>query len=184
MREKNRLWYTLTELLVIIAIIWILALVVTSFDFSRLNARQNIAIEVVKIESIISEVRDNALVWRWSEATNSIPVSWSIDITSSWSSSIQTSYLTWASASPINYDRWSWSAQENNSIVDLRCEDFLWNTSSTWSVSLGFTGSKIAITRWCESTTRNYKIMNIVYGQWSLTWSVSLNTVTGTITTN
>lgn len=183
-QKEKKSWFTLVEILVVIAIIWILALSISRFNFSRLNSRQLVQIELVKIENILQEIRDNSLVWRAVWTSLDIPVSWSINFSTSSSGTINSSYLTGSSATPVNYINWSWDAPNNSSIQNLECEDFLWNRTSTWNIILTFTGWEIGINTWCESATRNYKIMNLIFWQWSLTWSLSINTVTWTITTD
>lgn len=185
MQKKHSLkWFTLLELMVVVFIIWFLGVSVSNFKFSRLNDKQLVSIELVKIENILSEVRDNALVGRWVWANLDVPLSWNIDVATSSSGTIRTSYLTGATATATGYNLWSWNAPNLSSIQILECIDFLWNTLVTNSATLSFTWSNIDISNGCVSGTNNYKVLNITYGKWTLTWSVSINTVSWTINTN
>jgi len=65
MQQKNIFRaFTLPELLVAIAVISVLALGISQFNFNRLSQKQQIEIEVVKLISLIEDVRNNALIGR------------------------------------------------------------------------------------------------------------------------
>lgn len=181
-KKQNLNWYTLVEILVVIAIIWILALAISNFNFTRLNAKQLVSIELVKIENILSEVRDNSLVWRWVWTSLQVPTSWNIDISTVSSGSLNSYYFIPSSIPPIDYLNGLWTAPENTSIQNILCKSFIGQSESSNNVTLTFTGAEIDISAWCTHATRNYKILDIIYGQWTLTGSVSINTVTWVIT--
>jgi len=184
-KKVNTNWYTLTEVLVVIGIIWILAVWASQLNFSRLNDKQLVDIQIVKMENIISEIRDNALVWRAVWPGLDTPIHWNIEFSTAWSWSIRTRYLTGASTSYANYPGWAWNSPNNTLISDIQCEDFLGNTVSTGSVSLWFTGSKIGIVSLCENpSTHNYKVVRITYQKSGIRKSLSINTVTGAIGTD
>ena len=148
LRKQNLHWYTLAEILVVITIIWILALAISSFNFSRLNAKQLVSIETIKIENILSEVRDNALVWKWVWIDLEVPTSWEIDIsndTSSWS--IRTNYFIPSSASALTYKNGSWDAPNSTAIIDIRCRVYEWNSTSRNNATIEFILSLIHIWR-------------------------------------
>jgi len=182
MYKKSLSWFTLIEVIVGVTLIWIIAFAGSRIDFFTINTKQLIDIELVKIENILSEVRNNALVWKAVSNTAIVPTHWTIDISGT-GGSITTNYLSWATST--NYQNGNWSAIPNTSIIDLRCEDFNWsNTSSSANIQLWFTGSQIGINSGCPSSPINYKIVTLVYGQASFTGSISINTVTWVINAN
>jgi len=174
--ENTKRAFTLSEVLVVIAIIWILALVGTRLDFSRISIKQEINTKVIEIESIVTEVRNNALIWKWFGTPVEIPTDWDIIVENNTSSGSIEVY-----ASGALYK--SWVVPENMAIQDILCQNFNGTSQSVASATLSFTGSELDITNWCNPSN-NHKILSIIYGQTSLTWSISVNTTTGVISRN
>lgn len=115
-------------------------------NFNPSNERQVVSIELLRMENIFSEIRDNALVGRAVGSSLDIPTAWNIDINQSGSGSIQSSYITSSSVTPVNYPLASWDSPDRNFIHSLECEDFLGQRSSTGSIRLTITGSQLGIT--------------------------------------
>jgi hypothetical protein len=64
-------WFTVMELLTVIAIIMIFAIWASSFNFNSMSDRQNLEMLSNSIISQIETVRTNALIWKWV-----LPESW------------------------------------------------------------------------------------------------------------
>ncbi len=169
----NSKWFTLIELMVVIALISIIVLGATRIDFNRSSNQQKLAIFTNEIASKIETVRNNALIWKGVGNNLETPESWDLIIsdTSSWS--LETRYNLWGST--IDSEEYSVTSDNFYSIWNLRCiqldgisETIVWNLTLTidWD-DMSLSG--------CSSD--NFKILEFTtsYRQWSQ--SVSINTL-------
>ena len=168
--------FTLGEIMVWIAIIWILAFGISSIDFNRLSKNQQSEIEVVKIINLIEEAKNNALIWRWVGINLDTPDNWSVDFdTTSWWD-IESSWNLWATT-------WSWSnwtTKKEFEITNLRCQtiDGLTDDSNISAATIVYTWS-IGWIIGCSDNT----FKKLVFDFWSAwdTTEISINAVTGVI---
>jgi len=87
--------FTLIELLVVISIITILALWISQISFTTMWDKQKLDTTVARIVSNIETVRWNALMWKWIWDQLTVPESYQIDFSTTWSGNITTQYLSW-----------------------------------------------------------------------------------------
>lgn len=65
MHKKNKKAFTILELMVVIAIIMILLTWLRSLNFNKMSNQQESEIFANKIISLIEEMRDNTITWKW-----------------------------------------------------------------------------------------------------------------------
>lgn len=178
MQQKNIFRaFTLPELLVAIAIISVLALGISQFNFNRLSQKQQIEIEVVKLISLIEDVRNNALIGRWVGTSLVTPTAWNITLSNDTSSgTILTQYY---SGSLNTYN--TWNTRFPFSIQEIRCENINGSNSTTSRrINLSFTWTLWGINSGCTWIV-NPKIIEIDYGLPDLQKTIHFNLLSGVI---
>jgi len=90
--KKNKA-FTLIELMIVIAIIWIIAVSASNFSFNQLSDRQRLDWFFYKIKTNIEEIQNNALIWR-SIKWMYVPKKRKIDFSNSGSWKIVSYYLS------------------------------------------------------------------------------------------
>ena len=97
MKKINKA-FTLLEIMVVIALIWIIAFAVSKFNFNGLTNRQKLDSFFYKIKTNIETIQNNALIWKaiknWTDAF--VPEKWKIDFNNSWSWKIISNYYDWS----------------------------------------------------------------------------------------
>lgn len=178
MKKKNPYRaFTLIEVLVVISVIGIITLWISSLDFNRLSQSQKIDIEISKIHSIFEEVRNNSLIGKWVWTNLQTPSSWemSFENTSS-SGSIDINYI---SASLQDYREWE--SPFPFAILNMQCKNLNYSNQDTLSTALlSFSGSNISLSS-PDCTIDKPKILEIEYGIWTNTKTISINTLSGII---
>ena len=170
----NHKWFTLIELMVVIALIAMIILGATRIDFNRSSNQQKLAIFTGDIVSKIETVRNNALIGKWIWTDVETPESWDLIIsdTSSWS--LETRYSLWGRT--IDSEEYSVTPDNFYSIWNLRCIQLDGTTSEIISPDATITidGSNMILS-WCSND--NFKILEFTtsYRQWNQ--SVSINTL-------
>ena len=155
--QKNISAFTLIELMVVIAIIWITILWATSIDFNRISDAQRSEIFTNNIVAKIETVRNNALIGKWIWASLETPNNWSIEISSS---SINTSYDIWAG--PVNSSDQSLNITSPYEVNSLKCLslDKTSEVDITWSpATLSFAWNNLSFIWGCNND--EYKILEI-----------------------
>ena len=123
-RKLEQKWFTLIELMVIIAIIWILVSAWTQIDLNKITDDNKLIIFNNQIISQFELIRNNTLLWRWIDIDVWVPDSWKLTYSSIWSWTITPSYLSW-----WTWAAYSWSilqAPELHSISQINCLDISW----------------------------------------------------------
>lgn len=168
--------FTLVELMVVIAIISALVIWSMRVDLSRLTQKQQTGLELVQINNIFEEIRNNALIGRWVGVDVQNPDSWGIDISvQNWGEIQAYSTLAWTNTpSPQG----TWSAQENREILEISCRSLDWSSSTplTGTGTLNFVWDQISMSgTGCDSF--NQTVLFIRYGDDTLSETLTLNTL-------
>ena len=171
--KTNHKWFTLVELMVVIALISIITLSATRIDFNRSSDQQRLAIFTGEIASKIETVRNNALIGKWVGVNLETPESWEIQISDISAWSLQTTYNTgWPFIANNEY-----SVTPNNfySIWNMRCLQFN-NTSETisWNTTIRISGNSMELF-WCSSN--DFKILEFTTSYRDFTQTVRINTL-------
>lgn len=178
--KKNNFWYTLTELIVIIAIIWILAVWASRINFNPQIDKQNSELFTNNIFTSIESVRNNSLLWKWIWSWTILehPEKWIINISTTDNWSINSKYLNnWVEK---NLDDFSVDFVNNFSkIKELTCKNLDWtNSSISTNIDLEFSWNELSLS-WCNSPeqrvleiTTKYKNFENIININSTTWLI------------
>lgn len=179
--KKNNFWYTLTELIVIIAIIWILAVWASRINFNPQIDKQNSELFINNIFTSIESVRNNSLLWKWVLSWSILvhPEKWIVSVSTNNSWSINSKIKNGATTT-INTD---FSVNFINSfanIKELTCKNLDWTNSSSWitNIDLEFSWNELSLS-WCNSPeqrvleiTTKYKNFENIININSTTWLI------------
>ena len=173
-KGKNKISaFTLIELIVVIAVIWVIALWVTRIDFNRVSDQQRIDIFTNEVASKIETVRNNALIWKWVWVNVETPDSWEIIASNTWSGSVQTSYDVGGTLTVSN--EYSVTPNDLYEITDLNCLQLDDTTESiTWDIVIDIDGNDMTLSGCSDD---NYKILEITTQYKNLSKTVRVNTL-------
>lgn len=147
-KNKKLFWFTLVELVLVIAIIWILAIWVSQISFTSLSDKENLEKFTNKIISNFEEVRNYSLIWKWIWTNLDNPIKWKIEISNSWSWNISSYYLTWATWEKYNENIF-WNYYE---IKEIKCSNLdytsSWTIAWTWIIEISW--SQLTLTWACN----------------------------------
>jgi hypothetical protein len=133
--RKNKKWFTLIELLLVLFILSLWIVWASTLNFNTLSDKQKLGIFSNKIITAFEEIRGNSLLWKWIWVDLEIPEKWKIEFLPSWSGSIKTYYNngTWVLYENINIET-------NYKIKELVCssidESFTGSITSTWIIEI------------------------------------------------
>jgi len=179
--KNKKWWFSLIEILVAIAILWILAIWFSQINYKSISDKQMGGIFSNKITSFLETVRNNALLWKWVWISWEIPLSWKIEIPfSSWR--IITSYET-STWNIINNDL-TFSLNKWEEISQITCKTFWSPPTSETLTSTGtviFEKEKIRIS-WCSNN--NFRILQIRTRYNNFWKTITINTINGVIETS
>jgi len=168
---NNKKAFTLIEILVVIAIIWILIFWVSNIDFGNTSDKQRLESFYYKVKSEIETIKNNSLVWKWIWISLIVPKEWKIDF-SSGANTIPTyySWVTW-----INYNHIK--VENLYKIKSIICSNLDWTSTwnlswNTWSVIISWLNISLS---WC--TDLNYKSLKITTWYKELEKTLEINTV-------
>jgi prepilin-type N-terminal cleavage/methylation domain-containing protein len=172
--------FTLIEILVVISIIAILALWIVWMDFNRLSWKQKTEIFWNKIVSNMETIINNALLWKWIWVNLNTPKQWKIEISTTNSWTLKTSYLSWSLR--YNYEETSLNTIYPYSISNIYCIKLdgstggleLWN--STWTILIKQAELSLS---WCEDD--NFKILKFDTSFLDNKKTIDINTLNGII---
>ena len=181
-KNKNKA-FTLIELMIVIALIWIIALGASSVDFTNLTNKQRLNGFFYEIKTNFETTTNNALIWKAIKlADNSIivPKKWQIKLYNSWDWKKKTFYCN--DTNCTNYVNYT----ENNIIpqmhynLNIECKRI--NSTLTgmlsWIWELEIEWWKIDLINWCWS---NYKELKITAKYKNLSKIFTINTISGVI---
>jgi len=181
----NYFWFTLIEILVAIAIVAIIALSSTKFNFNNVSNKQKLKTFNNNIVSNIEIIRNNSLMWRGVWTSLIIPKSWRIDFSKSWSWKILVSYSSWWTDYPEKNIVFNWGYYLNTincfKINDKLLDTFTWSTLWTWTLIVSWNSITWSGSSLCDDIT-NKKIEIITWFK-NFTWSILINTVNWLIET-
>jgi len=175
--------FTLIELMVVIALIWIIALWANNITFKNLSDRQRLDWFFYQIKTNFETVQNNALIWKAIKLPDNsiiVPDKWEIQLNNSSSWIIQTYYYSWVTQRPFNEND---IITDNYYSINTECENLNWTVNSsltdTWSLfiewwKLNFTWSILN----CDSTqkvlriTTKYKNFEKVFTINTISWVI------------
>ncbi len=162
MKNKPIKAFTLIEILVWVAIMWIIALSTSSLNFSRLTQNERLNVETVKITNILQEIKNDSLIGRWLWINAIVPDAWRIDISKTASGTIQTFYSIDNQVSWISHDV-SWKSMSNIYISDLQCAPLTGAVKNiTGTARIILNGANMKLTApWCIAQTDKNLLIKI-----------------------
>lgn len=170
--------FTLIELLVVISIITILALWISQISFTTMWDKQKLDTTVARIVSNIETVRWNALMWKWIWDQLTVPESYQIDFSTTWSGNIITYFLSWTlepynDIIPINF----WT--DFTELSQFKCLDLDDDPddiiSSTWTWTIIITWWVMSLTWSCNQTSS--KRLELTVKRKQHTKTIEINTL-------
>ncbi len=132
--KKNTQWFTLMEVLIVIAIIWILAVWASRINFNPQIDKQNSEMFANNVFTSIESIRNNTLLWKWVGTWELLtyPEEWRVSISKekigSNTGSINAMYLSGVTSYTVN-DFHVDFINQNSQIKELTCKTLEKNTS-------------------------------------------------------
>ena len=151
--QKNISGFTLIEMMIVIAIMWIAALWAARVDFNRISDAERGGIFANKIASKMETIRNNSLIGKWVWAWLITPNVWQIEVSNTL---VKTSY-------DISGELTA-SADESVPIIspyeisEIYCVDLDGNKDITSTATLSFIKNSLSLSG-CSDT--NHKILEI-----------------------
>lgn len=174
--HKKAKGFTMVELLIVIAIIWVIASSANYLNFDDINNSKRVEVFSNSIGRSFENIRNNALYGRSLLTEN--PDAWRVSLDMTNSGTIVTEYLSWSVWSTYDDEESNYSVDFPAFISYINCDTSLDVSSGSgvveyrWS-ELSFTGS-------CGITD---KYMTIGTNYWWFTWEVIINSISGVIET-
>lgn len=175
--KKPKLGFTLLELMVVIALIWVIIIWISKLNFNSLSDKQRLDWFFYKIKTNIETTRNNVLIWKeikdW--ANTIVSNKWKIVINNFGSGTLKTYYHNWTNY--IAYSDKDITPEKHYSIsakcekLDNSSEELLtavwniiiewWNLSFTWWWSCGLTRKILRIEVKYRDKIKNFTINTI-----------------------
>lgn len=175
---KEKIAFTLAELMVWITVIWIIGLWISNINFSRLSSKQNLEIFANQIKSHFENVRNNSLSWKWIWINLDIPKNRKIEYsqTNNWNIISKTT-LDWTSWQDYNNLEFKYKHE----ITKIRC--WLYNENETnydqllnWNkVILIFEWINIRLEWASDCDNSKDKILELTISNWVDEKTVTIN---------
>lgn len=179
--KKNKKWFTLIEIVLVIALIWILMVWLSRINFNNNLNKQKFEDFNNQIVTNIETVRNNALNWKWVLSGGNLinPTKFNINLT-------LTAMTTWHGLSYNNLlNEVNVSFNNINKITSIKCANLDWtneiNTTPVNNLKLDFNGKDVETSCW-SLNNKIWKLIKIRTSAWSFTKEITFNTVTWTIT--
>lgn len=171
--KKNKKWFTLIEIMVTIALIWIMMIWFSNINFNNNLNKQKFEDFNNQIVTNIETVRNNALNWKW-------VLDWSLNLINPNEYNIElnlttmTTWYNWTYNNLLNEVNVSFN--NINSINSIKCANHQGTVTSTPNnVQINFIWKEITSSCW------NNKNIIILTKAWAFTKEITFNTVTWTI---
>lgn len=174
--KKNR-GFTLVELLIVVAIIWVIASSARFLNFEEINNRKKVELFTATVARWIENIRNNALYGRSLLAEN--PEAWRISINLNNSGTVTTEYLSGSTWNIYDDQDSNYTVDFPEYISSISCDTSL-DVSSGTGIIL-YTGSELSLSGSC-SINDKYMTIETWYG--SYTWSLNINSISGVIETS
>lgn len=175
--KKNKNWFTLMELIVVIAIIWVLTIWASRISFNSQIDNQNLEMFTNSIFSNIETIRNNSLLWKWmwTWTTMIYPEKWVVNISKTWSWKIENFYQSWWIS--YNYKEININfINDFSKISEIKCRDINWNWYEIINnIDIEFSGKNITLS-WC--TYPNDKLLELTTNYKSFSKTIKLSKVT------
>lgn len=168
--------FTLVELVIVIAVIWIVLWFSQSIDLNEINKWKNAELFTTKISRLFENTRNNSLLWRSIGLVT--PSSWRIRFDRVGSGTFTTEYFDGSSWQLFDDSDYNFVVDDPEFIDSISCNN-VWDVSS---------GSWIIVFEWSTLTLSgscsiNDKIMTIGTYYSTYTGAVLINSVSGVIET-
>jgi len=160
--------FTIVELLIAIAIIWIIVIWVSNLNFSNISDKQRMDSFYYKIKSEIETVKNNSLIWKAIDSSMTVPKEWKIDFASgSTNINISYSWATWINYKNINIEKLY-------KIKGIKCSpsNSILATWNTWSLIINWINLSLS---WCSSPNDKTLIITTWYKEFEK--KLEINTV-------
>lgn len=159
--KKNKKWFSLIELIVVISMISIIWIAAWKINFNKLIDNQNSLMFSNDIYSNIEKVRNNSLLWKWVSSWTLIqyPEKWLVKIWTWWTNwTISWFFSTWWILTNYNEFKVNF-INANAKINKLTCYNITKNNPNTKSnIDIEMIWNTITLS-WC--TTPDNKILDI-----------------------
>lgn len=166
MKKDNTLkWFTLVELVVIIAIIWILVWAWSQVNFNKIGDANKQIIFNNLIISQFETIRNNTLLWKWIDTNIWVADSWKLAYSTTNSWEIIPSYSSgWV------WTVYSWSilkAPDTYSITDINCLNISWTIIDAWvtTAEVHIQWNDFTLSWACSGTTRILELSTMLKGK-------------------
>lgn len=178
--KNSQTWFSLAELMTVIAIIWILIFWASQINYKPQIDNQNAQLFLNRIYSNIETIRNNALLGKWFLYWGIMihPSEWVIKIDTSWSGTIEWYYMS--GSTQTLFDDFKTSFVNNTSIIrELRCRNPKRTLFSTGThIDISIQGSTMTLS-WCNSS--HTAILDIKLKHANVFKTIRLNTLSGLI---
>ncbi len=130
-KNKRKWAFTLLEIMVVIALMWILAIWVTNLNFNSIWDKQRLDWFFYEIKTNIETIKNNALIWREIKDGSNVIIwnKWQIDFSNSGSGIIKTYYYNWSTKK--NYPLYDTIPEAN---YEISFKNSGTGLTSTWSI--------------------------------------------------
>lgn len=177
--KKILSWFTLMELLVVIAMIAIISIWSSKIDYTKNSNKQLSDIFANKVISTIETARNNAMIGKWIGTSLQTPYSWEIDIPH-WTGNLSVYTLASSGATRQAYDELSYKLKPQEKIETINCITFTGTTLPITSTgTIIFQNQNISFTPLCGDDS--YKILELTTSfQW-VENIINFNSINGLI---
>lgn len=153
--SRNINGFTLIELMVVIAIIWILFAGSKGLNFNKISDQQKLTLFNQQIISQFEKIRNNTLLWKWIDANIWVPDSWMLEYSNTWSWQIDVQYLSGSTWLPYSSD--SITTSEFYEISNINCEDLSWSNAWSWTSEVIIRWNNLTLSWSCNTSARILK---------------------------
>jgi len=168
---KQKKAFTLIEIMVVIALIWLITLWITKLNFNTLSDKQKVNWFFHKIKTNTETIKNNALIWKAIKLTDwtiIVPKKWKIDFNNDDSWKVIFNYFDWS------------DYKVYKKIVSSKYQEIIIKNNNdkltqTWSLIIEWWNLTLS---WITSTD---KILNIEVKYKNLNKFFTINSISGVI---
>lgn len=176
MKKQKIKAFTLIELMVVIALIWIIALWISNINFNNLSDRQILDWFFYKIKTNIETIKNNALIWKaiknWTETF--VPKMWRIDFNSDWNWAWTWTIKTYYSKDWIIFNNILNNNISSEKFYGIEIKNF-WNILNTanWTWAILIEWNKLSLTWTILPTTDKELEIKVSYKNFDKVFTIN-----------